>query len=176
MGLSPWETTLIVIRTFYLQALNAKCPWGFFWWSVPASQLQVNVKGNSSFFFAFHHRFFHHFNANTSLQGSLQKRQQKNKQVILLMWGVCFNLEECHFTPLICTLKCLGLRKLLLSKQEGRQNVDQYPRNTPETLYFIKIFPIKVSIIDHRNRVVNHRQPAVLSGIRGDYRERGDIL
>lgn len=71
----------------------------------------------------------------------------KGKQVIWLMLGVCFNLEECYFTsvsPLwsVCAVESAALP---LWKQGGRQNVDQYPRNTPETFYFIKHFPIKAA-------------------------------
>lgn len=62
------------------------------------------------------------------------------------MSGVCFNLEECYFTTASPNTEVFGLKQSAacpLWKQKGRQNVDQYPWNTPETFYFIKHFPIK---------------------------------
>lgn len=84
----------------------------------------------------------------------------REKQVIWLMFGMCFNLEECYFSAASSRWSvwfCTAVPRCLCENREG----DQYRRNTPETFYFIKHSPIKsggASDVDHPNKVVNHAQ------------------
>lgn len=100
------EARLIITLDSHLQALNAKCP-SWLFWSMTCSVLPVavNVGGKASFplFFiivpssvSFHASLFTMQLANT--QESSIRKIHREKQVIWLMLGVCFNLEECYFT------------------------------------------------------------------------------
>lgn len=99
------EARLIITLDSHLQALNAKCP-SWLFWSMTCSVLPVavNVGGKSFLSSLFHHRPFLCFFpclftmqlANT--QESSIRKIHREKQVIWLMLGVCFNLEECYFT------------------------------------------------------------------------------
>lgn len=60
------------------------------------------------------------------------------------MLGLCFNLKECYFhTACPHSAWAVEEQSFAFMKTRGKWNGDQYPKNTPETFYFIKHFPIR---------------------------------